>query len=74
MLLSGDKLVNELYADVFARTYDFKTIGLRYFNIFGRLPQTALSDGLIELTIPGKPNSRLQKYRLSAVGLRYCRT
>jgi UDP-N-acetylglucosamine 4-epimerase len=30
------KLVNELYAEVFARTYDFKTIGLRYFNIFGR--------------------------------------
>lgn len=30
------KYVNELYADVFARTYDFKTIGLRYFNIFGR--------------------------------------
>lgn len=30
------KLVNELYADVFAQTYDFKTIGLRYFNIFGK--------------------------------------
>lgn len=30
------KYVNELYADVFAGTYDFKTIGLRYFNIFGR--------------------------------------
>lgn len=30
------KLVNELYADVFAETYGFKTIGLRYFNIFGR--------------------------------------
>ncbi len=30
------KLVNELYADVFARTYGFKTNGLRYFNIFGR--------------------------------------
>jgi UDP-N-acetylglucosamine 4-epimerase len=29
------KLVNELYAEVFARTYGFKTIGLRYFNIFG---------------------------------------
>ena len=29
------KMVNELYAEVFARTYDFKTIGLRYFNIFG---------------------------------------
>lgn len=30
------KLVNELYADVFAHIYGFKTIGLRYFNIFGR--------------------------------------
>lgn len=30
------KLVNELYADVFAKTYGFKTIGLRYFNIFGK--------------------------------------
>ena len=30
------KLVNEQYASVFARCYDFKTIGLRYFNIFGR--------------------------------------
>lgn len=30
------KYVNELYADVFARTYDFRCIGLRYFNIFGR--------------------------------------
>jgi UDP-N-acetylglucosamine 4-epimerase len=29
------KYVNELYADVFARTYDFNTIGLRYFNVFG---------------------------------------
>lgn len=30
------KYVNELYAGVYARTYDFKTIGLRYFNVFGR--------------------------------------
>jgi UDP-N-acetylglucosamine 4-epimerase len=30
------KLVNELYTDVFAKTYNFKTIGLRYFNIFGQ--------------------------------------
>ncbi len=29
------KYVNELYADVFARVYGFKTIGLRYFNVFG---------------------------------------
>ena len=30
------KVVNELYAKVFAGTYGFKSIGLRYFNIFGR--------------------------------------
>lgn len=30
------KYVNELYADVFARCYGFKTIGLRYFNVFGQ--------------------------------------
>ena len=30
------KYVNELYADVFARTYDMECIGLRYFNVFGR--------------------------------------
>ena len=30
------KLVNELYTDVFAKTYQFKCIGLRYFNIFGQ--------------------------------------
>ncbi|WP_075532696.1 NAD-dependent epimerase/dehydratase family protein [Moritella viscosa] len=30
------KYVNELYADVFNRTYGFKVIGLRYFNVFGK--------------------------------------
>ncbi len=30
------KYVNELYADVFSRTYGLETIGLRYFNVFGR--------------------------------------
>lgn len=30
------KLVNEIYADVFERTYGFKSIGLRYFNVFGK--------------------------------------
>ena len=29
------KYVNELYADVFARTYGLESIGLRYFNVFG---------------------------------------
>lgn len=30
------KYVNELYASVFAKNYNYKTIGLRYFNIFGK--------------------------------------
>jgi len=30
------KYVNELYADIFSRTYGMETIGLRYFNVFGR--------------------------------------
>uniref|UniRef100_A0A486XV85 UDP-glucose 4-epimerase n=1 Tax=Rheinheimera sp. BAL341 TaxID=1708203 RepID=A0A486XV85_9GAMM len=29
------KYVNELYADVFSRTYGFHSVGLRYFNVFG---------------------------------------
>ena len=43
------KLVNELYASVFARTYGFKTIGLRYFNIFG---QRQDPDGAYAAVIP----------------------
>lgn len=30
------KYVNELYADIFSKTYGVETIGLRYFNVFGR--------------------------------------
>jgi len=30
------KYVNELYADIFSKTYGLDTIGLRYFNVFGR--------------------------------------
>ena len=32
---AATKKFNEIYADVFARTYGFKAIGLRYFNVFG---------------------------------------
>ena len=34
------KYVNELYADVFSKTYGLETIGLRYFNVFGRKQDT----------------------------------
>jgi UDP-N-acetylglucosamine/UDP-N-acetylgalactosamine 4-epimerase len=43
------KYVNELYADVFARCYQFPCIGLRYFNIFGRRQDP---DGAYAAVIP----------------------
>lgn len=43
------KYVNELYADIFKKTYDFDTIGLRYFNVFGRKQNT---DGAYAAVIP----------------------
>ncbi|WP_339438661.1 NAD-dependent epimerase/dehydratase family protein [Pseudomonas sp. EA_15y_Pfl1_P104] len=43
------KYVNELYADVFARCYGFKTVGLRYFNVFGKRQDP---DGAYAAVIP----------------------
>lgn len=43
------KYVNELYAEVFARSYGFHTIGLRYFNVFGRRQNP---DGAYAAVIP----------------------
>ena len=43
------KYVNELYAEVFARTYGFECIGLRYFNVFGRRQDP---DGAYAAVIP----------------------
>lgn len=43
------KYVNELYAEVFARCYGFDTIGLRYFNVFGKRQDP---DGAYAAVIP----------------------
>lgn len=43
------KLVNELYAEVFARSYGFASIGLRYFNVFGKRQDP---DGAYAAVIP----------------------
>jgi len=43
------KLVNELYADVFSKTYGFGAIGLRYFNVFGKRQDP---DGAYAAVIP----------------------
>jgi UDP-N-acetylglucosamine 4-epimerase len=54
------KLVNEIYADVFARTYQIPSIGLRYFNVFGpgQSPKGAYAAVIplfIEAILNGKP-------------------
>lgn len=43
------KYVNELYADVFSKTYGLDTVGLRYFNVFGRKQDP---DGAYAAVIP----------------------
>jgi len=43
------KYVNELYADIFSRTYGLETIGLRYFNVFGKRQDP---DGAYAAVIP----------------------
>ncbi|MDO6390222.1 SDR family oxidoreductase [Pontibacter sp. BT731] len=53
------KYVNELYASVFSKTYNFHTIGLRYFNVFGprqnpKGPYAAVIPLLIEAAIENK--------------------
>ncbi|WP_151446703.1 SDR family oxidoreductase [Lacisediminimonas profundi] len=54
------KLVNELYADVFARTHGFESMGLRYFNVFGPRqdpdgPYAAVIPKWITAMIRGEP-------------------
>lgn len=51
------KYVNELYAGVYARTYGFKTIGLRYFNVFG---QRQDPNGAYAAVIPKWTSSMIQ--------------
>ncbi|HBI00740.1 MAG TPA: LPS biosynthesis protein WbpP [Flavobacterium sp.] len=43
------KYVNELYAEIFSKTYGLETIGLRYFNVFGRRQDP---DGAYAAVIP----------------------
>ena len=52
------KVVNELYAQVFARNYEFKTIGLRYFNVFGKRQDP---NGAYAAVIPKWINNIIEK-------------
>ena len=51
------KYVNELYAGVYAKTYGFKTIGLRYFNVFGKRQDP---NGAYAAVIPKWTSSMIQ--------------
>ena len=55
---AATKKFNEIYADVFARTYGFKAIGLRYFNVFGPRQDP---DGAYAAVIPKWVASLLKK-------------
>ncbi|ALM20103.1 Vi polysaccharide biosynthesis protein VipB/TviC [Nonlabens sp. MIC269] len=52
------KFVNELYADVFYNTYGLNTIGLRYFNVFGRKQDP---NGAYAAVIPKFTSSLMKK-------------
>ena len=52
------KIVNELYAGVFSKLYNFQTIGLRYFNVFGPKQN---SEGSYAAVIPLFIKAALQK-------------
>jgi len=52
------KYVNELYADVFARSYGFSCIGLRYFNVFGKRQDP---DGAYAAVIPKWTNALIRQ-------------
>lgn len=59
------KYVNELYAEVFSRTYGFQTIGLRYFNVFGRRQDP---DGAYAAVIPKWTAAMLNKENVQING------
>jgi predicted HTH transcriptional regulator len=63
------KLVNAIGAEKIARRIIMKKMRLRHKQSFlMHYLQPALHFGIIEMTLPDKPNSRLQQYRLSALG------
>jgi len=64
-MYAATKCVNEMYADFFARTYGFKTIGLRYFNVFG---QRQSVDGAYSAVIPQWISALLQGNTLYVYG------
>jgi len=59
------KYVDELYADVFAQTYGFSSVGLRYFNVFGRRQDP---DGAYAAVIPKWVQAMLKRQSIHING------
>lgn len=59
------KYVNELYGQVFARCYNFKAIGLRYFNVFGKRQDP---DGAYAAVIPRWISAMLEGKQITING------
>jgi len=59
------KYVNELYSDIFSSTYDFHSIGLRYFNVFGKRQDP---NGAYAAVIPKWINAMIQGEEINIFG------
>ena len=59
------KYLDELYAEVFARCYDYRAIGLRYFNVFGSRQDP---EGAYAAVIPRWARTMLRGERVSIYG------
>ena len=59
------KYVNELYAEIFSKTYGFHSIGLRYFNVFGKRQDP---DGSYAAVIPKWISSMIKNEKISING------
>lgn len=62
---AATKLINEVYADVFARAYGLESIGLRYFNVFGPRQDP---EGAYAAVIPGWIAALLRRERVQING------
>lgn len=62
---AATKYVNEIYADVFYKTYGLNTVGLRYFNVFGRKQDP---DGAYAAVIPKFTKQLMSKEPLTING------
>ena len=62
---AATKFINEIYSDVFLKVYNFKSIGLRYFNVFGKRQDP---NGSYAAVIPKWINLMIQNKKVTIYG------